>query len=137
MCRKPGGVWYWFEDLQVHCSISIVYTYTSNPSSRSAKSNYQSIYYIYTHYTVMWILIDRMRIRSHKIIWMRIRIQDNKITKLMSNHLLKVNKKYIFSNLYRNHRDLLLFNCRNLRNHVSSFLLLWFTKIIGQVFTLS
>ena len=54
----------------------------------------------------MWIRIDRMRIRIHKV-WsmrIRIRIQDNK----SQNHLLKVKKKKIFSNLYLNLRDKLL-----------------------------
>ena len=37
-----------------------------------------------------------MRIRVHKIRSMRIRIQDNKITKLISNNLLIVKKKNIF-----------------------------------------
>ena len=36
--------------------------------------------------SVMWFRIDRMQIR----------IQDNKNTKLISNHLLKVKKKNIF-----------------------------------------
>jgi len=41
--------------------------------------------------------------------WIRIDcIQDNKITKFISNHILKVEKK-ILSNLYLNLRDMLLF----------------------------
>ena len=43
---------------------------------------------------VMLIRIDRMRI--HKIWSMWIRIQDNKITKFISNYLLKVKKKNYF-----------------------------------------
>ena len=42
----------------------------------------------------MWIRINHMRIRIRKILWMR--IQDNKITKLITNHHLKVKKKYFF-----------------------------------------
>ena len=34
--------------------------------------------------------IDRMRIRFNKFSWIRIRIHDNKFTKLISTHLLKV-----------------------------------------------
>ena len=49
-----------------------------------------------------------MRIRFHKIWSMRIRIQD-KNTKFISNNLLKVKKKKIFSNLYLNLRHKLLF----------------------------
>ena len=46
-----------------------------------------------------------MRIRIHKIWSMRIRIQNKKITKFISNHLLKVKKKKkIFSDLYLNLR---------------------------------
>jgi len=48
---------------------------------------------------VMWIRIGRMRIRIQKIWSMRIRIQDNKITNLISNNLLKVKKKNIFKSL--------------------------------------
>ena len=54
--------------------------------------------------SVMWIRIYRMRIRLRKIWSLRIRIQDNRITKFISNHLLKVKKKNI-SNLYLNLRD--------------------------------
>ena len=43
----------------------------------------------------MWIRIDSMWIRIQKISWMWIRIQDNKTTKLISNHLLEVEKKNI------------------------------------------
>ena len=42
-----------------------------------------------------------MWIRIYKIWSMQIRIQDNKITKFISNHL-KVKKKNVFSNLYLN-----------------------------------
>ena len=48
--------------------------------------------------TVMWIRIDRMRIR----------IQEKKITTFISNHLLKEEKN--ISNLYINLRDKLLFS---------------------------
>ena len=41
---------------------------------------------------VMWIRIDRMRIQIHKIWWMQIQIQDDKTTKSISTHLLKVKK---------------------------------------------
>ena len=54
----------------------------------------------------MWIGIYRMRIRIHKI-WSML-IQDNKITDLISNHILKVNNR-IFWNLYLNLLDKLLF----------------------------
>jgi len=52
-------------------------------------------------YAVMWIHIDRIRIRIHKIWWIRIqiRIQYNKITKSISNHLLKVKKKNYFQSV--------------------------------------
>ena len=43
----------------------------------------------------MWIRIDRMRIRFHKIWSMRIPSQD-KNTKFISNNLLKVKKKKYF-----------------------------------------
>ena len=42
----------------------------------------------------MWIRIDRMRIRIHKILSMRIRIQDNKIT-----NLFRTIKKNIFKSV--------------------------------------
>ena len=52
---------------------------------------------------VMWIRIDRMQITIHKIWSMWIRIQNNKITKFIMNHLLKVKKKKkIISKLYLN-----------------------------------
>ena len=49
-------------------------------------------------YTAMWIRIVHMRIRIHKIWWMRIQIQiqDSKITKLISTHLLIIRKKIYF-----------------------------------------
>ena len=61
-------------------------------------------------YPVMWIRIDHMRIRIHKIlsIWIR----DNKITKFIPNHCLNVNKKKIFLNLYLNLWDKLLLSFR-------------------------
>ena len=47
-------------------------------------------------WSVMWIRINRMRLRIHKIWSLRIRIQNNKITKSISNYLLRVKKKNIF-----------------------------------------
>ena len=45
---------------------------------------------------VVWIRIDCMRIRIHKIWWMRIRIQVNKIPKLISKHLLTLKNFFSF-----------------------------------------
>ena len=49
----------------------------------------------------MWIRIHCMRIRIHKILWMRIRIriQVNKITRFISTHLLQVEKKCMFKSV--------------------------------------
>ena len=62
-----------------------------NSNSLCKASKLQSISNLYNPHSglkhdlksVMWIRIDRMRIR----------IQDNKFTKLISNHLLNVKKK--------------------------------------------
>ena len=45
---------------------------------------------------MMWIRIDRTRIRIHKIWSMWIRYRDNEITNLISTLLLKVKKKKYF-----------------------------------------
>ena len=45
---------------------------------------------------VIWIRTDYMRFRIHKIWWIWIRIQVNKIPKLISTYLLKVEKNSFF-----------------------------------------
>ena len=76
---------------------------------------YNCWYYVKTiftskglNYSVRWIRIDWMRI--HKI-WL-MRIQINKIAKLILNYHLKVKWKKIFSNLYLNLRNYLLLRFR-------------------------
>ena len=56
----------------------------------------------------MWIRIDRMRIRFHKIWWMGIRIQYNKISKSFSYHLLKVKKNNIFKSVHKGKPQIIL-----------------------------
>ena len=65
----------------------------------------------------MWIRIDRMRFRIHKIWSTWIRIQDNKITKINFEPSFKVKKKTIFSNLYLNLRDI-TFLASDLKNMI-------------------
>ena len=59
------------------------------------------------NWLVMWIRIDQMRIRIHKIWTMQIQIQDNKIINLISANLLKVKKKNIFKSVPNPFRKLL------------------------------
>ena len=66
----------------------------------------------------MWIWINCLRIRIYKIWWMRIRIQNNKITKLISNNLLKSRKKYIFKSVFKPYR-LATFLGSDLKNIIS------------------
>ena len=70
-----------------------IISYEKKPTNLFVFPSFYTADVLFLNTPVMWIRIDRMRIRIREIWWMQIQIQNNKITILISTHLLKVKKK--------------------------------------------